>query len=234
MIFSSRGAFMELGALVGTIMAANVLMVVIPGQRKVVAALLAGKKPDPVYGKRGKQRSVHNNYLTLPVIFVMIGNHYPMAFATRWNWIIWSLIIVAGACIRHFINVRHKEHDMPWWSLAVAAACGSAIIALSTVGPAKTAQAGAATPQKVEFAEVEAVVGGRCSMCHAAEPLWPGMLYPPKGVMLDTPENIAAHRKDIALQAVWTSAMPPSNITEITPGERSILAAWVSQPSSGD
>jgi uncharacterized membrane protein len=231
-VFSSRGAFMELGALIGTIMAANVLMVIIPGQRKVVAALVAGQTPDPIYGKRGKQRSVHNNYLTLPVIFVMIGNHYPMAFATRWNWVIWSLIIVAGASVRHFINVRHKKHVMLWWTLAAAAICGAAIVILSTQGPAKTARADAVTSAKVAFGDVEAIVGMRCSMCHAAEPLWPGLAWPPKGVTLDTPEKIKAHRRDIALQAAWTSAMPPSNVTEITPEERSVLASWANSFAS--
>ncbi|MGA7326921.1 MAG: urate hydroxylase PuuD [Rhodomicrobium sp.] len=226
LLFSSRGAFMELGALIGTIMAANVLMVVIPGQRKVVAALLAGETPNPIYGKRGKQRSVHNNYLTLPVIFVMIGNHYPMAFATRWNWVIWSLIIVAGAAIRHFINMRHRKNVMLWWTLGAAAACGFAIIVLSMQGPAKATQAAVPIPAKVAFVDVESVVATRCSMCHAAEPLWPGVAWPPKGVMLDSPENIRLHRKDIAMQAVLTSAMPPSNITDITPEERAILAAW--------
>jgi uncharacterized membrane protein len=234
LVFSSRGAFMELGALVGTIMAANVLMVIIPGQRKVVAALIAGQTPDPVYGKRGKQRSVHNNYLTLPVIFVMIGNHYPMAFATRWNWVIWSLIIVAGASIRHFINIRHKKHVMLWWTLAVAAGCGIAIIALSMQGPAKIAQTNVIAPANTTFGDAEAVIAARCSMCHAAEPLWPGMSWAPKGVKLDTPGKIRAHRKDIALQAAWTSAMPPSNITEITPEERSVLASWASQSFAGE
>jgi uncharacterized membrane protein len=234
LVFSSRGAFMELGALIGTIMAANVLMVIIPGQRKAVAALIAGQTPDPVYGKRGKQRSLHNNYLTLPVIFVMIGNHYPMAFATRWNWVIWSLIIVAGACIRHFINMRHKSHVMLWWTLAAAAMCGAAIIVLSTQGPAKTAQAAVIAPVNAAFSDAEAIVAGRCSMCHAAEPLWPGMSWAPKGVMLDTPEKIRARRKDIALQAALTSAMPPSNITETTPEERSVLASWASHSLAGD
>jgi uncharacterized membrane protein len=231
-VFSSRGAFMELGALIGTIMAANVLMVIIPGQRKVVAALIAGQAPDAVYGKRGKQRSVHNNYLTLPVIFVMIGNHYPMAFATHWNWVIWSLILVAGASVRHFINMRHKRHVKLWWTLAAAAMCGVAIIVLSAQGPAKTAQASVITSANTAFGDVEAIVGMRCSMCHAAEPLWPGMSWPPKGVTLDTPEKIRAHRKDIVLQAAWTSAMPPSNVTEITPEERSVLASWANSFAS--
>jgi uncharacterized membrane protein len=232
LIFSSRGAFMEMGALVGSIMAANVLMVIIPGQRKVVAALLKGETPNPVFGKRAKQRSVHNNYLTLPVIFVMIGNHYPMAFATRWNWAIWSLVIVAGASIRHFINMRHRSHVKLWWTWGVAAACGFAIIVLSMQGPAKATRAEVPVPTKVAFDEVETVVATRCSMCHAAEPLWPGLIQPPKGVMLDTPEKIRLHRREIALQAVTSSAMPPSNVTEITPEERAVLAAWVAHPDA--
>jgi uncharacterized membrane protein len=227
-VFSSRGAFMEVGALLGTIMAANVLMVIIPGQRKVVAALIAGQKPDPIYGKQGKQRSVHNNYLTLPVVFVMIGNHYPMAFATRWNWVIWTLIVVIGASVRHFINMRHKGHVLLWWTWGLTAACALAIIALSMQGPAKSTQANAPAPTKVAFDDVEAVVASRCSMCHAPEPLWPGVASPPKGVMLDTPERIRLHRHEIALQSVFTSAMPPSNITEITAEERDVLAAWAS------
>jgi uncharacterized membrane protein len=233
-VFSSRGAFMELGALIGTIMAANVLMVIIPGQRKVVASLLVGKLPDPVYGKQGKQRSVHNNYLTLPVIFVMVGNHYPLAFATRWNWIIWSLIVVAGASIRHFINMRHRKHVLLWWTVVTAAACGVAIVVLSALGPAKSADAQGALPTKVAFGDVETVVSTRCSMCHAAEPLWPGVSWAPKGVRLDTPEKIKAHRREIALQAVWTSAMPPSNVTDITPEERAVLAVWAAQSGSND
>jgi uncharacterized membrane protein len=233
LVFSSRGAFMELGALIGTIMAANVAMVIIPGQRRVVAALIAGQKPNPLDGKHGKQRSVHNNYLTLPVVFVMIGNHYPMAFATRWNWMIWSLIIVAGACVRHFINSRHKEHRLLWWTWGLAAACGVGIIALSMTGPAKSSQATAPAATKVAaFDDVEAVIATRCSMCHSPEPLWPGIAIPPKGVVLDTPDKIRLRRREIALQAVWTSAMPPSNVTEITPEERETLAAWTAAPEA--
>src|SRR4029078_373026 len=106
-IFSARGAFMQMGALIGTIMAANVLMVIIPGQRKVVADLIAGRTPDPVHGQRGKQRSTHNNYLTLPVVFVMIANHSPLAYATRFSWLILALVLVMGAVIRHFYHMGH-------------------------------------------------------------------------------------------------------------------------------
>ena len=136
-IFSARGAFMQMGALIGTIMAANVLMVIIPGQRKVVADLIAGRTPDPVHGRRGKQRSTHNNYLTLPVVFVMISGHYPLAYATRWSWVIFALLLVMGGVIRHFFNVRHQGRPSPWWTWGVAVACGLAIVWLSTLGPAQ-------------------------------------------------------------------------------------------------
>ena len=154
-VFSARGAFMQIGALIGTIMAANVLMVIIPGQRKVVADLIAGRTPDPVHGQRGKQRSTHNNYLTLPVVFVMISNHYPLAYATRFSWVILALMLVMGAVIRHFYNMRHQRQPSPWWTWGVAVVCGLAIVWLSTLGPAqserprKRADAAAASAREV-------------------------------------------------------------------------------------
>ena len=149
-VFSGRGAMMQMGALVGTMMVANVAMVIIPNQRVVVADLIAGKQPDPKLGAAAKQRSLHNNYLTLPVIFVMIANHYPLAFATRWNWLIFGLVLVIGAVIRHFYNSRHKGLPSPWWTWAVAAAGMIAIILLSMAGPPVGAveEAAAAPPSR--------------------------------------------------------------------------------------
>ena len=232
-VFSARGAFMQIGALIGTIMAANVLMVIIPGQRKVVVDLVAGRAPDPAHGQRGKQRSTHNNYLTLPVVFVMISNHYPLAYATRFSWVILALTLVMGAVIRHFYNMRHQRQASPWWTWGVAVACGLAIVWLSTLGPAqgerpqKRADAGAiAVP--VKFAQVEDIVISRCSMCHAKEPVWAGIITPPKGVLLDTATRIKANAREIAIAAVWSNAMPPSNVTDITAEEREVLGAWAS------
>jgi uncharacterized membrane protein len=231
-IFSARGAFMQMGALIGTIMAANVLMVIIPGQRKVVVDLIAGRTPDPVHGQRGKQRSTHNNYLTLPVVFLMISGHYPLAYATRWSWVILALLLVMGGVLRHFFNVRHQGLPSPWWTWGAAAACGLLIVWLSTLGPAqetrtrgKRVDAGAAAP--VSFGQVEDIVASRCSMCHAREAVWAGILMPPKGVLLDSPARIRAMAREIAASAAWSSAMPPSNITGLTPEERRTLAAWV-------
>lgn len=222
-VFSGRGAYMQMGALIGTIMVANVAMVIIPNQRRVVADLIAGKSPDPRLGAIGKQRSLHNNYLTLPVVFVMIANHYPLSYATRFNWLILALVMIIGAVIRHFYNSRHKGLPSPWWTWAVTAACGVAIIWLSTFPalPIKRA-AGAVT-----FAAAEEIVTMRCSMCHSSQPVWEGIGSAPKGVMLDTPERIKAHAGQIALNSVHTNAMPPGNITELSSEERGVLAAWI-------
>jgi len=236
-LFSPRGAFMEIGALIGTMMVANVLMVIIPGQRKVVAALLAGQTPDPIYGKRGKQRSLHNNYLTLPVVFVMIGNHYPFVYATRFSWGILALVIVVGVLLRHFYNSRHKGLPSPWWTWAVSAACVFAAIWLSTRGPAYGAKVEAPVAKAAAAADSAAkirddaynVIAGRCSMCHAKEPSWPGVHFAPKGVVMETPEQIEALAPRIASAAVWSNAMPPGNVTEIDDGERAMLAGWLKE-----
>ena len=222
-VFSGRGAFTQIGALIGTIMVANVFIIVIPNQKKTVAALLAGKAPDPRWGEEAKQRSVHNNYLTLPVVFLMISNHYPLMFATRFNWLIVAIVLAVGPVIRHFFNSRHEGKGSPWWTWGVAAAGMIAVAWLSGAGP------GGAAPraQKLDIKAAENTVLTRCSMCHRNEPLWPGIHAPPNGVVLDDPENIRRHARLIEINAVRSHAMPPGNITEITPEERQILAAWI-------
>jgi uncharacterized membrane protein len=227
-IFSARGAFMEIGALIGTMMVANVAMVIIPGQRKVVAALLKGETPDPAFGKRGKQRSLHNNYLTLPVVFVMIGNHYPFVYATQWSWAILALVIVIGVVLRHFYNSRHKGLPSPWWTWGVAAACVVAAIWLSTIATnfAGRPEVLISRPP-VTLAEAQNVIAGRCSMCHAAEPGWPGVHRAPKGLLLETAEQIDRNAHKIASFAIWSHAMPPGNVTEIEPEERYLLDRWL-------
>lgn len=225
-LFSGRGAYMQMGALIGTIMVGNVAMNIIPNQKKVVAALLKGEEPDPALGASAKQRSMHNNYLTLPVLFVMISNHYPLAFASRFNWLILAIVLVVGAIIRHFYNTRHKGLPSPWWTWGVATAGVLVIVWLSGFKPAEV-EAAAAPTEPVAFAQVEEIVLGRCSMCHMAEPVWEGIATPPKGVMLDTPERIRLHARQIYLQAAHTAAMPPGNLTEVTPEERRLIAAWV-------
>jgi uncharacterized membrane protein len=224
-VFSGRGAFTQIGALIGTIMVANVFVIVIPNQKKTVAALLAKQEPNPKWGEEAKQRSVHNNYLTLPVVFLMIANHYPLMFATRFNWLIVAIVLAIGPVIRHFFNSRHEGKGSPWWTWGVAAAGMIAVGWLSGAGP-KDAATGARA-ERANVAEAHNVVLARCSMCHMEGPVWPGVYGPPKGVLLDGPENIRRHAHLIEINAVRSNAMPPGNITEMTPQERQILAAWL-------
>jgi uncharacterized membrane protein len=222
-VLSGRGAFNQIGAIIGTIMVANVFLNIIPNQRKTVAALIAGEKPDPALGIQGKQRSVHNNYLTLPVILLMISNHYPLLFATRYNWVIVAIVLALGPIIRHFYNSRHAGKGSPWWTWGVAAAGMIAIGLLSAAGP-RDATTSAATPT---FKAVENIISSRCSPCHAAEPVWASIPTAPRGILLDDAEHIRRNARLIGRNAAWSNAMPPGNITEMTPDERATLAAWL-------
>ena len=229
-MFSARGAFVQIGVSIGTIMVANVAMVIIPGQRKVVAALVAGDTPDPAHGRRGKQRSLHNNYLTLPVVFVMIGGHYPAVFATDYSWVILALVLVMGAVIRHFFNTKHKGDPAPWWTWAVAALLLVAAIMLSQAGAPKYdesayAEQGYGEGAELHLAAVE-LVTERCAICHAAVPQWDGMAFAPKGVMLETEADILAQVDAIYWQVAASHAMPPGNVIWVEPEERAILAKW--------
>jgi uncharacterized membrane protein len=222
-VFSGRGAFTQIGALIGTIMVANVFIIVIPNQKKTVAAMLAGREPDAVWGEEAKQRSVHNNYLTLPVIFLMIANHYPLMFATRFNWLIVAIVLAIGPVVRHFFNSRHEGKGSPWWTWGVAAAGMVAVAWLSGAGPREVGA-------QVEHADTRTahnVILTRCGMCHMRDPVWPGVHSPPKGVLLDSPEEINRHARLIEINAVRSNAMPPGNITEISAEERAVLAAWL-------
>ena len=225
-IFSGRGAFIQIGALIGTIMVANVFVVIIPNQKKTVAALLAGETPDPALGAQAKQRSLHNNYLTLPVVLLMISNHYPLLFATQYNWLIVAILLALGPVIRHFFNQRHAGRASPWWTWGVAALGLAAIGLLSAAGPGDRLL-GATVAPAPRFAAVEDIVISRCSMCHGDYAAWDGIPAAPKGVKLDTPERIHAHARMIGLNAVRSSAMPPGNVTGMEPGERAVLAAWL-------
>ncbi|HUD88789.1 MAG TPA: urate hydroxylase PuuD [Xanthobacteraceae bacterium] len=223
-VFSGLGAFTQIGALIGTIMVANVFVIIIPYQKKTVDAMLAGTEPDPYWGQLGKQRSVHNNYLTLPVVFLMLSNHYPLMFATRYNWVIVAIVLLIGPVIRHFFNSRHEGKGSPWWTWGVAAAGMAAIAWLSAAGP-RVITTGALPPPP-KFKQVSNIVLSRCSMCHAAEPVWDGIPTAPKGVLLDSDEQILLHARLIDIFAVRSQAMPPGNITEMTPKERLTLASW--------
>ena len=224
-VFSGRGTFIQIGALIGTIMVANVFVVIIPGQKKMVAAMIAGQTPDPEYGRQGKQRSVHNNYLTLPVVFLMISNHYPLMFGTHYNWLIFAIVLVLGFLIRHFYNLRHAGRPNPWWTWVAAAAGIAAIAWLSWSGSRLAQESQSATKPHASFADAADVVTTRCTVCHTASPVWAGIAAPPRGARFDTPDEIRRHAELIKVYAVLTHTMPPDNVTEMTDSERSILAA---------
>lgn len=230
-IFSGRGAAIQVGALLGTCMVASVAHVIIPNQRKAVRALLDGRTPDPELGRRAKQRSLHNNYLTLPVVFTMIAGHYPLVFDTRWNWLILALVLVIGFAVRHFFNERHRGRPSPWWSWAVVAAAGIAALWLARPAAEPAGAADVAPPPT--FAEIEAIVVSRCAMCHAARPVWPGLAAAPKGVRLDRPEEIRRWAPRIAAQAVHSRAMPPGNLSGLEAEERARLARWLEAGAPG-
>jgi uncharacterized membrane protein len=227
-VLSGRGAFNQIGAIIGTIMVANVFALIIPNQKKIVTALLAGRAPDPELGKQSKQRSVHNNYLTLPVIVLMISNHYPLLFATRYNWLIVAIVLALGPIIRHFFNERHAGKKSPWWVWGVAGAGMVAIGFLSAAGPRDIKTGALAAPPT--FANIEEIVLSRCSMCHGAEPVWAGIVTAPRGILLDDTDHIRRSARLIGRNAAWSSAMPPGNVTEMTGEERAMIAAWLATP----
>jgi len=228
-VFSHRGAFMQMGVTIGTMMVANVAMVIIPGQKKVVQALKAGDDPNPIYGVRGKQRSLHNNYLTLPVIFVMIGGHYPIIFATEYSWLILGLILIIGALIRHFFNTKHKGLPAPYWTWLVASILAVCSVLLSYVGAPNNNVYKVSnlnmTKEEIHKTAVELVIE-RCSSCHAREPLWEGLAFAPKGIHLETEEEVLKIANEIYWQSAASWAMPPGNIIWLEDEERVLLSEW--------
>ncbi len=228
-VFSHRGAFMQMGVTIGTMMVANVAMVIIPGQKKVVQALKAGDDPNPIYGVRGKQRSLHNNYLTLPVIFVMIGGHYPIIFATEYSWLILGLILIIGALIRHFFNTKHKGLPAPYWTWLVASILAVCSVLLSYVGAPNNNVYEVSnlnmTKEEIHKTAVELVIE-RCSSCHAREPLWEGLAFAPKGIHLETEEEVLKMANEIYWQSAASWAMPPGNIIWLEDEERVLLSDW--------
>jgi uncharacterized membrane protein len=239
-VFSGRAALLHLGAFTATIMSANVFMIIIPNQKIVVEDLKAGRQPDPKYGKIAKQRSTHNNYLTLPVLFLMLSNHYPLVFATEYNWIIASLVFLMGVTIRHFFNSEHAGKGSPWWTWAVTAILFLVIAWLSTA-PLRTLPEPEARLEGAAlrfaaadgFEDVVSIVQGRCSMCHAAEPVWDGLYWAPKGVVLETEAQIAHAARRIFLQAGASHAMPPGNLSYMEPQEREAIVRWFRSAGQG-
>jgi len=219
-LFSPRGAFIQVGATLGTWMAANVFFVIIPGQRALVAATAAGAALDPGPGIRGKQRSVHNNYLTLPVLFAMISQHFPFTYGHDSSWVVLLAFMALGALVRHAFNLRHQGRDIRR-TLAVVAAGGVVLI----VALAPQPQAAGLTA--ADFPAVQQVFQARCVTCHSSHPTNPGFSVAPKGVMFDTQAEIVANAQRAYEQVVVTKAMPLGNVTRITDAERDLIGRWV-------
>jgi uncharacterized membrane protein len=217
-----RAAFIHVGTAIGTIMAGNVFFVIIPGQRRMVEAMRAGLVPDPIYGRRGKQRSVHNNYFTLPVLFIMVSNHYASTYGHPYNWAILMLMAAAGVSIRHFFNRRHK--GVLVWHYPALAAILLGVVAWWTaphVAPLPKVDG------PVTFDQVRTIVGQRCITCHSPTPTFPGVAQPPAGVLLHTSAGIAQNAQRIYQQVIVTRIMPLGNATQMTDYERAVIAAWV-------
>lgn len=227
-LFSGRGAYIEFGAILGTIMVANVFFVIIPGQRELVAAKREGRMSDPAPGLRGKQRSVHNTYFTLPVLFVMISNHYAMTYGARYNWLALILLCLGGACIRAWFVARHKAHTRQGRTSPLSAMLGVAMIAGAIVLLMPRGQAVTTTARSVEFAQVQAVIQQRCAVCHSARPTQPGFVSAPKGVLLDTAEHIGAQTQQIA-QQIRSRTMPIGNLTHMSEAERELVLNWIAR-----
>jgi len=231
-IFTGRAAFLHLGAITATIMSCNVFIVIIPNQKIVVADLINNKTPDPKYGKIAKLRSTHNNYLTLPVIFLMLSNHYPLAFGTEYNWVIASLVFLMGVTIRHYFNSMHARSSNPTWTWAITIIIFLVIMWLSTVPKvldksfSKMSKHTERFLSSEDFKGVQDVISTRCSMCHAQEPVYSGVYTAPKKVLLETEKQIARYARDIYLQAGRSNAMPPANVSWMEEKERALIVKW--------
>ncbi|MGB0799038.1 MAG: urate hydroxylase PuuD [Planktomarina sp.] len=232
-VFTGRAALLHLGAFTATIMTANVFFIIMPNQRIVVADLQAGRTPDAKYGKIAKLRSTHNNYLTLPVVFLMLSNHYPLAFATEYSWIIASLIFLTGVTIRHYFNTMHATGRKPNWTWGVTIVLMLIIAWLSTASMHTPDQVRALTPHEQKYADAPGfetaynAVVGNCSMCHSRDPSWEGLHWAPKGVLLETRSDVARHAQAIHLHAGLTNAMPPPNAIQMRDQSRNDIIAWI-------
>jgi uncharacterized membrane protein len=220
-LFSARAMYLQIGAMLGTMMVGNVFFVIIPAHRELVRAKQAGREPDPAANARGKLRSVHNNYLTLPVVFTMLSNHFPFTYGHSYSWLILVVLLVIGAWVRHFFNLRHMGRTV--WAIPVTAAVAIAVLAI-LIRPQNESAAG--TPA-VPFVQIARIVDQRCTACHSQHPT--KVDAAPRGIKLDTPQEVKVQAAGIEQQAVQTKAMPLGNVTGMTQAERNLLGRWIAQ-----
>jgi uncharacterized membrane protein len=237
-LLSGRAAYLHVGATLGTIMAANVFHVIMPNQRKTVAAMQAGETPDPIWGKKGKQRSVHNTYITLPVLFLMISNHYPALYEHPYSWAVLLGVIAVGALVRQAFVLRHTGRMRPWMLPACFALFVGVIVATAATRDLGTAPATPSTaddealPDTLEPVAM-AIVATRCQACHSPIPTYEGFDEPPKGVVLVTPADVRRWAGPVLTQAVHDEIMPLGNITDMRPEERALLGQWLEGKTEG-
>ena len=225
--FAGRAAFLLVGAMIATTMSANVFFWIIPGQRTVVAAIKAGQPVDPIYGQRGKQRSVHNTYFTLPVLFAMLSNHYSFTYTHPQNWLVLVLMMLAGAAIRQFFVLRHgyllgrNRHPIGYALVGLAVIVGVIVWMKPVPAPTSVAASASGISAKpvISYEKVQAVIAQRCYMCH-------GPQVQMKNVRLDSPANLKLHAQMVYQQAVVTKIMPMNNATGITDTERTLIGQW--------
>ena len=221
-IFTGRGAFIHVGAMIGTAMAFNVFAIIIPNQKIVVADLIAGRAPDPKLGLKAKQRSLHNNYMTLPVLLIMISNHYPELFGHAYNWLLLALLSAAAWPARQFFNLKHKG-VVDYRYLAAGAAGFIAVMLLASSGKTVSDTSG----ETVTAAEARTIIRTHCSSCHSDTPVFEGITEPPTGVMFDTMDDIRKYAERIRARAVTDQTMPQGNPTNMTDEERRRLGVWL-------
>ena len=221
-LFSGRAVYLQVGAMLGTMMVGNVFFTIIPAHWELVRAKKAAREPDPAANARAKLRSVHNNYLTLPVVFTMISNHFPFTYGHSYHWLILVVLLVIGAWVRHFFNLRHAGRTV--WAIPVTAAVAIAVLAVVIRPEDEPARAGSSP---VSFSRVARVIDERCTACHSDRPT--RLDTAPQGVTFDSPEEIRRQADAIEQQAVRTDAMPLGNVTHMTQGERELLGRWISQ-----
>jgi uncharacterized membrane protein len=228
-LLNGRAAFLHVGAMLGTIMAANVVFTIVPSQRELVASVSEGRGADPAVSARAKRVSIHNNYFTFPVIVLMLISHFPGVYGSRLNWLLLLVLIAAGSAVRHVLNIRFA---FPAWQPVLAAIMVGSVLVLIAVlraGSATNPVISPDSPGPVTFTQARRVIDRRCAACHSAEPSDISFGVAPGGMMFDTPEQILAHVARIQERAVVTRTMPPGNKTNITEAERAILGRWIAQ-----
>tara|TARA_Y100001970_G_scaffold125463_2_gene155207 strand:- start:5 stop:1219 length:1215 start_codon:yes stop_codon:yes gene_type:complete len=224
-IYGSRAAYIHVGACIGTIMAANVFYVIIPSQKNMVNAALSNQKPDLKKGVAAKIRSIHNNYLTLPILFIMISSHFPFTYGHKYNWLILAILSIIGASVRHYFNLRNKKKYNVW--ILPFAAIGMICLMLYVSLPKTTKTLTTVQSQKINFFEIENIIKYRCSVCHANKPTFEGFEEAPLGIVFETPADIVKNINTIKAQVIDSDIMPPGNLTGITESERNKIKIWI-------